>query len=100
MRPFEREQNAAALHVSGNFNIALIPGCAKIVTQWLRQKWHFDFAALGVGLVVFAQVPVAIVEREHPWRVGSDVVSEILRLKTSGQTNQVETQWPVEPLLY
>src|SRR5215813_5598055 len=98
MRPFESEQNAAALHGSRNINITLIPGCAQIVTRWLRQKRHFDLAAFSVGLVVFAQVPVAIIEREHPGCLSGDVVSEFLRLKNSGQTNEA-IQWPVEPLL-
>src|SRR5918911_5470681 len=98
MRPFEREQNATALRVARNLDIALVPCRAEIVTRWLRQKRHFDAPAFSVGFVLFAQIPVAIVEREHPWRVDRDVVSDVLRLKNSGQTN-VAAQWPQEPLL-
>src|SRR3954470_6404848 len=98
MRPLERELNAAALHVSRYIDVALVPRCAKIVTRWLRQKRHFDFAAFSVSLVVFTQVPVAIVEREHPRSVSRDLVSKVLCLKNSRQTNG-PAQWSHEPLL-
>src|SRR5262249_7621595 len=98
MRPFECQQDAASNHGSRDVNIALIPRCAEVMTGWLRQKRHFDFAALSVVFVVLAQEPVAIVEREDPRRFGGDLVAEVLCLENAGQFN-VPAQGTAEPLL-
>src|SRR6185369_4654187 len=100
VRTFESEHYAASGHVALDLDVVLIPRCANIVTRRLRQKRNFYPAALcRIRFVVVAQVPVAIVKREHPWRFGGDVEAEnVLRLKNAGQLDGA-AQFPAEPLL-
>src|SRR6185503_2022001 len=78
VRPFEGKHKTARIAVSKNVDVTLEPRSADVVPLWLRQKGNLDFAALGIGLVVFAEKPIAIVEREHPRRICTDLISVVL----------------------
>jgi len=88
MRPLESEDSASPHHETRVY-VALIPGRAEIMTQRLRQERHFDFPGLSVGFVIFTQIPEAIVKRQHPRRVGVDLVAKVLRLKNAGQSDSI-----------
>src|SRR6184192_3008158 len=68
------------------------------MTGRLRQKGNLHLARCGIGFVVFAQIPEAIVKRKHPRRVHADLISKALRLQNSGEPNSV-SQIAIEPLL-
>jgi hypothetical protein len=49
----------------------------------LAKKRHFDLARFRVREVILPQKPVPIIEREHPRRVGPNLVAVTLRLENA-----------------
>src|SRR5829696_9039774 len=61
----------------------------------LRQEGHFYLAGFEISLVVIAQIPEAIVQREHPGCAGADVRTK-LGLHNAWQLD-VERKILIEP---
>src|ERR1041385_1018471 len=85
VRAFEEQHHATILPRRWNLDVVLIPRSADVMSRRLADERHLHVAGVGVGLVIRAQKPSAIVQRQHPRRADADRVAVILCLQHSRQ---------------